>query len=73
MNLSRFLRQVTSFIHSRLQNSMLDNKKAERLAKQHIGNPLTLGRELGQVHKPKMDWLMLGLGIYRRKSYIFCS
>ncbi|WP_342558997.1 hypothetical protein [Metasolibacillus sp. FSL K6-0083] len=52
---------------------MLDNKKAERLAKQHIGNPLTLGRELGQVHKPKMDWLMLGLGIYRRKSYIFCS
>ncbi|WP_042473436.1 FtsW/RodA/SpoVE family cell cycle protein [Bacillus ndiopicus] len=34
---------------------------AEALAIQHMGSPMTLGQELGKVHKPKVDWLMIGL------------
>lgn len=38
-----------------------EEAQAEALAIEHMGNPMTLGQELGKVHKPKVDWLIIGL------------
>ncbi|MEC1177459.1 FtsW/RodA/SpoVE family cell cycle protein [Metasolibacillus meyeri] len=35
--------------------------EAEALAVQHMGNPMTLGKELSKVHKPKVDWVIIVL------------
>jgi cell division protein FtsW (lipid II flippase) len=45
------------------QQRKLSKEAAEEKAIQEMGNPYTLGEKLNLLHKPKMDWLLVGLFI----------
>ncbi|WP_047985851.1 FtsW/RodA/SpoVE family cell cycle protein [Ornithinibacillus californiensis] len=45
------------------QKSNLTKEEAEEKAIREMGNPYTLGENLNRIHKPKMDWLLIGLFI----------
>lgn len=48
-----------------------DEKDAEIRAVKDMGNPMTLGQSLGKLHKPKVDWLMIGLvGVLLAMSFL---
>lgn len=42
-------------------NQGLNEEEAESKAIQQMGSPIQLGRELNQLHKPKIDWLLISL------------
>lgn len=39
----------------------LSEEAAEEQAVQHMGNPSELGQQLNKLHRPKVDWMLLGL------------
>ncbi|GKU82201.1 FtsW/RodA/SpoVE family cell cycle protein [Niallia sp. NCCP-28] len=39
----------------------LKEHEAEEKAVRQMGNPLQLGRDLNKLHRPKIDWVMIGL------------
>jgi len=36
-------------------------EEAEKQVLEQMGNPSTLGKEMHQIHKPKVDWILIGL------------
>ena len=42
-------------------NQGINEEEAELKAIQQMGSPIQLGLELNQLHKPKVDWLLISL------------
>ncbi|MDT0001127.1 FtsW/RodA/SpoVE family cell cycle protein [Listeria cossartiae subsp. cayugensis] len=43
------------------QNRGLSIQAADKKAMQEMGDPSTVGRNMNQLHKPRMDWLLIAL------------
>ncbi|QKS69906.1 FtsW/RodA/SpoVE family cell cycle protein [Paenalkalicoccus suaedae] len=57
MELSTHVEQLTISY----EKSGYSREEAERKAVEEMGNPHTLGKHMHELHKPKMDWVLLGL------------
>ncbi|MBW8349882.1 FtsW/RodA/SpoVE family cell cycle protein [Bacillus sp. IITD106] len=65
-------KEAKEYVEQELQTHILQRKKvllhegyseeeAEKQVLEQMGNPSTLGREMHQIHKPKVDWILIGL------------
>jgi cell division protein FtsW (lipid II flippase) len=65
-------KEAKCFVQQELQVHILERKKefiaqgnteeeAETLALNQMGNPISLGKEMQKIHKPKVDWLLVVL------------
>lgn len=43
-----------------LEKGLSDAEAAQQVINQ-MGNPITLGKEMHRIHKPKIDWVLIGL------------
>ncbi|MCK0471116.1 FtsW/RodA/SpoVE family cell cycle protein [Halalkalibacter sp. APA_J-10(15)] len=56
--------ELTSHFIERKQEMLtegLSEIESEKKAVEQLGNPLTLGKKMHQIHKPKIDWWTIGL------------
>ncbi|MFS0727823.1 permease prefix domain 1-containing protein [Paenibacillus sp. 1P07SE] len=48
-----------------LTSEGMSPEEAERIAVERMGDPRDIGRQLNQVHKPVIEWGMIGLACWR--------
>ncbi|WP_237658419.1 FtsW/RodA/SpoVE family cell cycle protein [Ureibacillus xyleni] len=65
-------KEAKTYVKNELDKHLLNSKnawlekgyneeEAEEKAVQEMGSPLTLGKSLNKLHKPKVDWVLIGL------------
>lgn len=57
----RELQAHLSYRTSELIEQGYSKEAAEKIAIENMGNPISLGKEMHKIHKPKIDWFLLGL------------
>ena len=58
--LNNHLKQATEA----LKKQGLNDEEAEQKAVIRMGNPILLGQKMDRLHRPKIDWKMIGLFLF---------
>src|SRR4051794_6810941 len=60
LELTNHLKQTTEA----LKKQGLNDEEAEQKAVLRMGNPIQLGQKMDRLHRPKVDWKMIGLFLF---------